>query len=210
MKKLLAMLLVMVLGAAANGAVLEVVAYDVGQSEGRTGTADNWLLVSDVLGVKIVVGHNPYAGYPSYDGYLVSSVDLDLHVVGPGSLSVETSKTGDPLVQTDLDSLIVDMPVNGDVPRMQGISLAGVGPGSIIVDGLLYHHEAAGPALLDLTLLGLTEYSPYQTAIGNPYPGGWLAATEDDLGDRTIYEVPEPLTMVLLGIGGVGLWRRRG
>ena len=230
MKKLLAMCLVLSMASAANAIlidtvapVLQVVTNDIGQSGGRTGTYENPLQPSDVIGVAIIIGHNPYyttyspyGPLPTYDGYLVSSVDLDLHAVGPGSLSVNTLKTGAPNVSTDLDSLDLTLPVNGDIPRMQGISLAGIGPSEftegwsdVIAEGILFHCDGPGQVLLDLTLFGLTEYSPYKDLNGGPFPDGWLPATEEDLGDLIIYQIPEPITMALLGLGGLGLLRRR-
>lgn len=210
MKKLLAMCLVLSMATLANAAVLETVTYDVGQSGGRDGrTLETALIPSDVIGVAILVGTNPYPGYPAYDGYLVSGVDIDLHAVGPGSLSVGIDKLGNPMVSTDLDSIVVDLPVAGDLPRMQGISLGGIGAGSSIADLITFHCDGIGVVILDLTLLGLTEYSPYQTPLGLPYPGDWMAATENDLGDLVIYQIPEPITMVLLGLGSLGMLRRR-
>jgi hypothetical protein len=211
MKKLLAMCLVLSMATLANAAVLEVVTYDVGLSGPRTGTSYNPLLPSDIIGVAVVVGYNPYPGYPAYSGYLVSSVDIDLHAVGPGSLSYNTDKLGNPVVATDLDSLIVDDAVGGDLPRLQGISLAGINgrDGAVIADLLFFHCDDIGNVILDITLLGLTEYSPYATPTGQPYPGGWLAAMESDFGDLVIHQIPEPMTMILLGLGSVGLLRRR-
>ena len=219
MKKLLAMCLVLSIATLANAevldllpSVLQVQTYDVGLSGGRTGAEDSKLLYSDIIGVSVVVGYNYYAGYPAYSGYLVSSVDIDLHVVGAGSLTVNTKKLGGaPDVLTDLDTLIITpVPpiVNGPtIDRMQGISLGGIGAGSIIISKVFFHCEGDGDVLLDLTLLGLSEYAPYNLD-GTAYPG-YGPMTEQDLGDLMIYQIPEPMTMVLLGLGGLGLLRRR-
>jgi hypothetical protein len=210
MKKVLAMCLVLSMATLANAAVLEVVTYDIGQSGGRTGSSYDPLTYSDVIGVAVVVGLNPYPGYPggTYDGYLVSSVDIDLHAVGPASLSVDTLKTGDPKVYTDLDSLVVDDPVGGNMPRMQGISLSGLGAGGYIVDWIFLHCDGRGLVTLDLTLLGKSEYAPFNDGAGGPYPA-WQDMVEGDLGDLDIHQIPEPVTVVLLGLGSLALLRRR-
>ena len=200
----------------AYGEVLELVTYDVGQSSGRTGGPDDPLLPSDVIGVAIEVGHNPYIWdgnwHPAYDGYCVSSVDIDLHVIGAGSLTVNTKKLGGaPDILTDLDTLVIaPVPpiINGpSIDQMQGISLGGIGAGSIIISKVFFHCEGLGDVLLDLTLLGLSEYSQLNLD-GTPYPG-WEPMSELDLGDLVIYQIPEPITMVLLGIGSLGLLRKR-
>jgi hypothetical protein len=223
MKKLLAMFLVLGMASLANAAVLEVVTADIGQSGGRMGSGpDDKLLASDIIGISIVVAHNPYpvpAYSPTYDGYMVSSVDIDLHTVGAGSLSYNTTKAGVPIVGTDLDSLTVDAADGeGNLPRFQGISLAGVNgkDGAVVAGDLLFHCEGQGNVLLDLTLFGLSEYAPYQDAAGkafyadfDPRNGTFTGMTEQDLGDLLIYQVPEPITMTLLGVGGLLLRRRR-
>jgi hypothetical protein len=213
MKKLLAMCLVLSMATLANAAVLDVVTYDVGLSGGRDGTPGNELEPSDIIGVGVVVAHNAYPGYPggTYDGYVVSSVDLDLHILGPGSITVTTLKSGAPDVGTALDTLVVNpLPITDGpgIDRIQGISLGGIGAGAVIIDNILFHCDGPGPVLLDLTLLGLSEYAPYNDGGGGPWPG-WEPMTELDLGDLVVYQIPEPITMVLLGLGSVGLLRRR-
>jgi hypothetical protein len=220
MKKLLAMCLVLGMASIANAAVVELVKSDIGLSEGRTGGHDDPLLPSDVIGIEIVVTMNPvylYPGYPSYQGYIISNVDLDLHAVGPGSLGVVTLKAGGPNVGTDLDSIVLEDPpidVNGDIPRIQGLSLGAISVWEeldLVMDNILFHCDGPGPVLLDLTLFGPSKYADYQYANGDVYPdlSGWKDLVEEDLGDLVIYQIPEPITMTLLGIGGLALLRRR-
>jgi len=37
----------------------------------------------------------------------------------------------------------------------------------------------------------------------------WVNAVEADFGDLIIYQIPEPMTVALLGLGGLFLLRRR-
>jgi hypothetical protein len=199
----------------ANATVLDVVTYDVGQSAGRTGTSYDPLYPSDVIGVKIVLNHNPYPGFPSYDGYALSSADIDLHVSGPGTMSVVTNAKGNPVLGLAGGATWTVDPVGPDgLPRAQMIALAPLtppkpGPGSLdLIWDMLVHCDGAGFVTLDLTLFGQTDYQLYEYN-GAPYPDSWLQATEADLGDLVIHQIPEPITMVLLGLGSVGLLRRR-
>jgi hypothetical protein len=97
MKKLLVLMLVLGLASVASATVIDVVPVDVGTSGGRLGGMDDMLQVGDVIGLKIVLNSNPYPGYSSYDGYLLSSMALKLDVVGPGSLDAGTKdKAGAP------------------------------------------------------------------------------------------------------------------
>ncbi|MCK5271241.1 MAG: PEP-CTERM sorting domain-containing protein [Sedimentisphaerales bacterium] len=79
-------------------------------------------------------------------------------------------------------------------------------PGDIIFDHLNIHCTGDGPVVVTLT--PAVEANP----IGVPvYWDG--AVTTEDLGalgsSITIYQIPEPMTMSLLALGGLGLLRRR-
>ena len=230
MKKLLVMMLVMVMASAASATVIDVVAVDIGQSGGRTGTINDPLEESDTIGLKLVLNTNPYAGWASYDGYVLSSMDLSLDVVGAGTLScpVTTDKNGNILtydIGEHADWTFLGDPTISDdgIDRLLYASTAGINAGSVEVGSewvpqpqdliwdLLLHCGGAGDVTIDLSAAA-GEYSPYTNAAGvAPYPDppGWLDLDNTKVGDLTIYQVPEPMTMVLLGLGGLLLRRRR-
>ncbi len=222
MKKVLVLMLVLGLASMASATVIDLVAVDVGQSAGRTGTVENPLQPSDVIGIKLVLNHNPYpgSGYPSYDGYLLSSMDLDLHVAGPGSMDAGTwDKTHEnPVWQYNplLSPFVVNdnnpwFEIGNGLDQITAVSLAGVSANQGAVDlmwDLLLHCDGEGIVTLDLTLNGLSEYAEYQTPGGGPYPE-WTAMVEGDLGDLVIHQIPEPMTLALLGLGGLFLRLRK-
>ena len=161
---LLGMLAAMVLTIAprTKGTVLDIVTYDVGLSGGRLGGAWDALIAGNSVGVSVVIDWNPYPGY-TYDGYLVKNADLDLHCNGPGSLSIEFANSG-------FETLILEDPPideNGNIPRLQASGKL-VGAGGQVIKGLLYYSsDGPGATLLDLTLYGLSEYSPVPLAMYN-------------------------------------------
>jgi hypothetical protein len=96
MKKLLAFMLVLGMASIASATVIDVVAVDIGMSNGRLGAEGDLLEAGDVVGLALVLNHNPYPSYPSYDGYLLQGMDVSLQVSGAGMLGVNTTadKTG--------------------------------------------------------------------------------------------------------------------
>jgi hypothetical protein len=225
MKKVLALMLVLGMASMASATVMSVVTYDVGQSEGRTGTSTDPLMPSDVLGLKIILEFNPYdpvgGTWPSYDGYNLSSFDLDLEVSGPATLDTAWVATMTGTVRSisshsglgvfDWSHDVVD----NAIEQMSGLAPAAGLPsedgGIDIVWDIMLHCDGYGEVTVDLTLHGLSEYSPLSNAGNGPYPDppGWLAMVEGDLGDLVVHQVPEPMTIALLGLGGLFLRRRR-
>ena len=228
MKKLLILMLVFGLASLANATVIDVVTDGLGDM-GHAGTAEDRLEESETIAIQIVLNWNPYPGttYPSYDGYVLDTLAVDLHVSGPGTLSavMATSKTGDYYVplghHVDLGTYGQSDPliVGNSIALISGGSMGyimgddGVGgpavPPTALIWNLWIHCDGPGDIVVDLTVAGTTRYWDYSNAANDGPFGTSNIAVEADLGDLTIYQVPEPATIALLGLGSLFLMRRR-
>lgn len=137
---------------------------------------------SDLVYIAITV---PVGGSGGYN--------LDLHVSGPGTLQ---EVDGGPNLnhQPGMGMWMYSGIVNNSIAQLVEVSM-GTMPGDLVW-GLAIHCEGEGDVLVDLTLAGDTRVD------------GQLL-TEADLGDLTIVQVPEPMTIALLGLGGLFMLRRR-
>jgi len=223
MKKVLALMLVLGMASVASAGVIDVVTVGVGDM-GHAGTSTDPLVPSETIAIAIVLNANPYPGYPSYDGYFTDSVGLDLEVSGPATLDVvmTTGKVpapdlghhsefgvwsqSDPLIEGNAIAKMAGGVLTGGVSSADD---GGAGPG-VLIWNLLIHCDGNGPVTVDLTLQDpASRYSPYMYANGlDPFPE-WVPLTEGDLGDLVIHQIPEPMTIALLGLGGLFLRRRR-
>ena len=220
MKKLLVLTLVLGMVSAANATVIDLVADGVGDM-GHSGTAGDPLSVGETLRIQIVLNKNPYPGASSYDGYTLFGMALDLHISGPGILGHDTTKGGAPKIGWNGGFSVTDFRGVNSVTGNIDLITAGALPPYLQNDQVgaeplvwnLWVQATAGTdptIVLDLTLADLTIYSPYYDPAGGPYPDppGWLSAVEGDLGDMVVY-VPEPMTITLLGLGGLLLRYRK-
>jgi hypothetical protein len=230
MKKVLALLLVFGMASVASADVIYV-AMDSAGSNGHAGTAESPFDVGETVGISLILGHNPYPQYPSYDGYFLVSMDLSLVVNGPGKLFAPEikDKNGNVIgydigVNAGLDVPGGDpMIVDGGVDRMIYGSLAGISGANdtggdarvALIWNLTFECTGPGSATIDLVpspvgsnggeFFNFTDLSNAKEYL--PTGGGII----DDslLGDLTIHQVPEPMTLALLGLGSLGLLRRR-
>lgn len=224
MKKIVAFMLVMGMATLAQAAVISIVTAGLG-SDGHAGTSTDPLIPSETIELVIVLNHNPYPGSPSYDGYWTNAFGLDVHVSGPGTLGIKqvfnkaagkdindiTLAVGLSPIPGDLSTVTVE---DNKIDLIGGFSLDGVrtppgGPSLGLVFGLLLHCDGIGNVTIDLTLADPdSQYAPYATIGGAAY-GGTSKLVEGDLGDLVIHQIPEPMTLGLLALGGLGLLRRR-
>ena len=205
-KRLLVLMLVFGMASLANASVLDVVLDGEG-SLGHAGTSSDPLWEGETIGIKIVLNYNPHPTSPTYDGYMLSTIDVDLHVSGPGSLSHTNLKTNGIIRAasriTQLYPWYNSTITATGVAHLAGSALPPIqGPTDIVWDFLMTC-TGIGPVLVDLTRAGVTEYSE------TGYPINWIDLGASDLGDLSIHQIPEPATIALLGLGGLFLRRRR-
>jgi hypothetical protein len=207
----------------AGATVIDVVVRDIGYSGGRLGVASDPLEVGDRVGIDFVLDHNPHPEFPSEDGYLLESMDLDLVVTGPASLhglmmckcgyvaltwngGFDTfHPKGQPHAGDELNWYELD---DNAYEGFTAASLSGVQGPAILLQGLGVRADAPGMVEVDLSLGGSTQYSPYGGWPGAGNPWDWIAATNADLGDLTLHVIPEPGTLLLLVFGLLPLCRR--
>jgi hypothetical protein len=237
MKKMLALLLVGAMSTMVSATVIQVETYDIGNSSGKLGTNNgaDALAIGDSVGVRVRMLFKDYgASYSSYDGYVTDAfgVSIDnISVSGSGTLSANvatTTKTGNPSsyditfnggfdAATKYAATVATNPVDGsgNVPVLSGtasgiVSSNGQPGGVILVSGLILTADSGGYLTLDMTG-DSGRYFDYQNNGGTAGYGDStsFASAASSVGDANVYIVPEPMTMTLLGLGGLVAARRR-
>lgn len=221
MKKIVVFMLVLGMASmAAQAVIIDVRTVGLG-SDGHKGTSTDPLIPSEIIEIEIFVVVNPYTyqgkAYPTYDGYAIIGMDLDLHVSGPGSLEVGQIDLKGTLfddlqhhdgfgVWSESSPLIVD----NQIAKLKGGALPGSEPraGEVLVYNLFIHCEGIGNVLVELTLGA--EGGKYKDFTPGPLVDPpVIDLLEGDLGELVIHQIPEPMTLGLLALGGLGLLRRR-
>lgn len=230
MKKLLVLMLVLGMASLANATVIDVVTLGLG-SLGHAGTSTDWLVEGETIEIGLVLNYNQVPSQPPRDGYILSMMDVDLHLSGPGTLDVGYWAYGNPYFQyhsnfslfgvvdayssTEWDSVGDGLDQIAGAATTPILGTEGTGPGSLgtlLLWDLIIECTGEGNIIIDLTLNGLSEYAPYTNINGKlpkPDPPGWVVMVEGDLGDLVIHNIPEPATVALLGLGGLFLLRRK-
>jgi hypothetical protein len=235
MKKMLALLLVGAMSTMVSATVIQIETYDIGNSSGNLGTNNgaDALAIGDSVGVRVRMLFNDYAGWPTYDGYVTDAFDVsidNISVSGAGTLSANvatTTKTGNPSsyditfnggfdAATKYAATVATNPVDGsgNVPVLSGtasgiVSSNGQPGGVILVSGLILTADSGGYLTLDMTG-DSGRYFDYQNNGGTAgYGASTSFTTASSVGDANVYIVPEPMTMTLLGLGGLVAARRR-
>ena len=213
MKKVLVLMLVLAMSTVANAGIIDVELDGVGSLGGNGTTIP--LQGGETIGIKLTLSYTDYHAtlYPSYDGYALASLDLGLTADGTSSLTNGALGMVTGLVFDGGLAGNFTYDGSGGYTSIRGIALNPVKGGVDIVWNIVMtaQEDASGLINLDLSINALTEYADYTNAAGdNSYPLNSFAAMLDgQLGDLAVTVVPEPMTIALLGLGGLFLRRRK-
>jgi len=215
MKKLLVLVAILGMASLANAGIVNVLTDGVGSS-GHAGTAADKLVAGETIQIKIQLARNPYPGYTSYDGYVIDVMEVDLNSAG-GTLSVKQKLSGKVYVDDLGENAKWDLKGytksanNLDLKYASLTQVQSAGAPADLIWNVIVTVPAAptGNVTLDLALDGIVHVgADWWPGQGKP-SAGWFNAANSDLGDLTLYVVPEPMTMVLLGLGGLLLRRKK-
>ena len=189
MKKLLILTLVIGLASIAGAAtnVGKVVQLSVDGVVADEYFRDNPLDYSDTVVLDVILAN----------GVAMDAMELDLEVIGAATISLPDPATGIIVAAFESWSLIVDGVTDKGIGVMAGVTFGSVD--GKLIDNITLHCEGAGDVIVNLTIAGSNHILTPEDRL----------LTAADLGSIVIHQVPEPMTITLLGLGGLALLRRR-
>jgi hypothetical protein len=182
MKKLLALMLVLGLTSIATATnVDKLLQLSI---NGQLAPDEITLEPSDYITLDIMVA----------DGHWTDSIEIDLEIIGPGSITLPDPPESIVVGDFESWSIVVGGITPQGIGEIVGVSFGQVS--GVIVDYIEFHCDGEGDVIVNITNIGLTQID------GSPI-------TEADMGSIIIHQIPEPASMLLLGLGGLLLRRRK-
>ena len=205
----------------ANATVIDVVKDGLGNM-GHAGTLADPLAAGETIKIKIVLNQNIHPTVAVRNGYILSSVAFDLTATDNGVLGVVMNpgypQYGYPpypelgehanLVSSKTDPIVANNLFDYEAVASPDIS-AGTGAVPLVWNLLVTAKGTGDPKIvldMEITSQNLL-YSPYRYAPGQPQSYDYMV--QSDFGNGEVYQIPEPMTLALLGLGGLGLIIRR-
>ena len=237
MKKIIALLLVLGMASMASATVIDVIPTKLNGTAVLPDADLTGVVANDVVefALHLVDNDSMSPSYPSYDGYWLKGMDLMLTVTGKGDLDqLGLSPPPNKMQHNSLFGAWADPTTVGDplvtgnkIYKLSGASQAnnesGIGSHESkrgyteLVWNLkvtLHSDFATGDlvlidlALNDDPLSGVSFYTNQPSYWGDTYDIENRFMTNDSFGDLLL-GTPEPMTIALLGLGGLGLIYRR-
>jgi hypothetical protein len=186
MKKLLVLMLVLCLASVAS-------ARNTGMAiqlsiDGQVAPDEITIAISDWIELDIMMA----------DGYALDAMELDLEIVGPGHIELGVEVPTDIIVAPfEAWSLVVDGVTDKGIAAIVGMTFSPDGFGGVLVRHIMFHCDDYGDVTVTITSAG-TNNDPVNGPIG-----------PEMMGSIIIHQIPEPTTVMLLGLGSLFLLRRR-
>jgi hypothetical protein len=188
MKKLLVLMLVLGLTSIAGASNTDkIVQLSVNGEVADEYFRDNPLGPSDEVTLDVILAN----------GVAMDAMELDLEIIGAATISLPDPATGIIVGGFESWSLIVDGITDKGIGVMAGVTFGSVD--GKIVDNITLHCEGMGNVTVQLTSAGSNHIVAPEM----------MDLTAADLGSIIIHQIPEPMTITLLGLGGLALLRRR-
>jgi len=186
-KMLLALVLLGAMSTLASAAVIQPVITSL-NGEPINATQEITIKPSDVINFDLMYTQDTAMKLLSLD------VIVNVGVEGPGTLDA-TALT---FPFNEGFNGVIGERVGKQVAVITG-SFNGMGTG-ILIDHFLMHCDAPGDVIISVL--------PNTAAGGSLYVDG-MTMYDGDFGTAIVHQIPEPMTMSLLALGGLGLIRRR-
>lgn len=186
MKKLLVLLVVLGITAGASAVIIQPVISSL-NGQAIDPVTEITIMPSDVINFDLVL--------IDAAGMILMSLDAIVGIIGPGTLDA-TDLTW-PYNEGMNGQWVIEPGVTEEVATAS--FMMGMGEG-ILIDHFLMHCDEIGTVIITASpgyMVGGTILSDGMTM----YDGEW--------GTATVFQTPEPATMVLLGLGGLLLRRKK-
>lgn len=198
MKKLMVLLIILAMVNVASAGIVDIVISSL-NGEPIEPTNEITIEPTDVINFDIVY-------YPG-EMWTLFSLSTEVVVEGPGTLDITELTWPEGYWNMDFSNVtIIDDPSVGGVGNaLMDLTASDIGVigGGIVLDHFLMHCDEPGDVILYLVENGNTQAGFSTEVYDDIYP------LEGYGPGVTVHQIPEPMTLTLLGLGGLVLLRKK-